>query len=72
MMNTSPLVTVYVTNYNYSAYIRQSLESLFAQTMKDFEVIIIDDGSTDDSKTIIEEYTDRAQIVFQKGRFPGT
>lgn len=68
MMNTSPLVTVYVTNYNYSAYIRQSLESLFAQTMKDFEVIIIDDGSTDDSKTIIEEYTDRAQIVFQKNK----
>ena len=67
-MNTSPLVTVYVTNYNYSAYIRQSLESLFAQTMKDFEVIIIDDGSTDDSKTIIEEYTDRAQIVFQKNK----
>lgn len=67
-MNTSPLVTVYVTNYNYSAYIRQSLESLFVQTMKDFEVIIIDDGSTDDSKSIIEEYTDRAQIVFQKNR----
>ena len=67
-MNNSPLVTVYVTNYNYSAYIRQSLESLFAQTMKDFEVIIIDDGSTDDSKSIIEEYTDRAQIVFQKNK----
>lgn len=67
-MNNSPLVTVYVTNYNYSAYIRQSLGSLFSQTMKDFEVIIIDDGSTDNSKSIIEEYTERAQIVFQKNK----
>lgn len=68
MMLNEPLVTVYVTNYNYASYIRQSLDSLYSQTMKDFEVIIIDDGSVDDSKSIIEEYSNRARVVFQKNK----
>ena len=49
-----PLVSIYITNYNYEKYIRQSIESVRAQTLQDFELIIIDDGSTDGSRDIIE------------------
>ncbi len=64
------LVTVYITNYNYGKYIRQAIESVLHQTLQGFELIIIDDGSTDNSREIIEEYTNHPaiQIIFQLNR----
>ena len=53
------LFSVVVTSYNYEQYIRQTLESLVAQTYKDFEVIIVDDGSQDNSVNIIKEFTEK-------------
>ena len=52
----NPLLTVYITNYNYGRYIKQAIESVLHQTFQDFELLIIDDGSTDGSKEIIEPY----------------
>lgn len=57
MTKTDPLVTVYVTNHNYAKYISQSVDSVLSQTMTDYELIVIDDGSTDDSRAIIERYS---------------
>ncbi len=51
-----PKVAVLVSNYNYAEYIRQAIESVLAQTYKNFELIICDDGSTDNSKEIIAGY----------------
>ena len=56
-MKTNPLVTIYITNYNYGNFIKEAIESVLNQTFKDFELIIIDDGSTDNSKEIIESYS---------------
>ena len=53
------LITVYITNFNYGKFIEQAIESVLDQTEKSFELIIIDDGSTDNSKEIIEKYKDR-------------
>ena len=63
-------VTVYITNYNYENYIEQSIESVLSQSDVDFELLIIDDGSTDNSKSIIERYRDRpeVQIIYQKNK----
>ena len=58
-----PLVSVYVANHNYGRFIEQAIESVLRQTMQDFELIIIDDGSTDDSRQIIERYADRPRVV---------
>ena len=58
----NPLVTVYVTNFNYANYIKQSIESVLAQTYKNFELIIIDDGSTDNSREIINRYVEKKNI----------
>ena len=66
----APLVTVYVTNYNYGHYIEIAIESVLSQSMRDFELIIIDDGSTDDSVDIITRYEGRpnVRIIFQKNK----
>lgn len=49
--------SIIVTSYNYEQYISKTLESLANQTYKNFEVIIVDDGSKDNSVEIIEQYT---------------
>lgn len=56
-----PQVSVIVPNYNHAPYLRQRLDSVFNQTFQNFEVIILDDCSTDNSKEIIEEYRNRPQ-----------
>lgn len=52
-------VSVIIDNYNYEKYIVSSIESVLNQTYKNFELIIVDDGSTDASKKIIEEYKNK-------------
>ena len=46
-------ISVYITSYNYSEYLKQAIESVLAQYFEDYELIIIDDGSTDNSRDII-------------------
>ncbi|MAW83958.1 MAG: hypothetical protein CL832_06030 [Crocinitomicaceae bacterium] len=64
------LVTVYITNFNYGKFIKQAIESVLMQTEQSFELIIIDDGSTDNSREIIEKYKDlkNIRIVYQKNK----
>lgn len=50
------LVSVIIPNYNHSLYLRQRIESVLNQTFQNFEVIILDDCSTDNSREIIEQY----------------
>ena len=51
-----PLVSVIVPVYNVENYLRECLDSVVGQTFTDFEVILIDDGSTDSSGVICDEY----------------
>jgi glycosyltransferase involved in cell wall biosynthesis len=69
-MMQNPLVTVYITNYNYGRFIREAIDSVLNQTYPNIELIIIDDGSTDNSKTIIETYQNRSQVqvLFQQNK----
>ena len=52
----NPIVTVYITNYNYGRYLDKAIKSVLNQSYQNFELIIIDDGSTDHSKDIIIGY----------------
>lgn len=54
--NNNPLVSIILTSYNYSAYINTAIDSVINQSYKNWELIIIDDGSTDNSLNIINEY----------------
>ncbi len=51
-----PLVSFVVTSYNYEKYILKTLESIKAQTYKNFEIIVVDDCSTDSSCKIVEDF----------------
>lgn len=53
---STPKVSVLMTAYNSEAFIAETIESVLAQTMQDFEFIIVDDGSTDQSLAIIRKY----------------
>jgi glycosyltransferase involved in cell wall biosynthesis len=60
LMNRSrALVSVIVPSYNASRYIRETLESVLGQTYSSFEVIVVDDGSTDDTRAIVADYLRR-------------
>ena len=65
-----PLVTVYITNYNYEKYIKQAISSVLEQTLQSFELFIIDDGSTDGSKAVIESFSahQKVTIIYQKNK----
>lgn len=70
MSAEGPLVSVYITNYNYERFIEASIQSVYDQTLQDWELIIIDDGSTDGSRDIIERYRsdDRVTIIYQQNK----
>jgi glycosyltransferase involved in cell wall biosynthesis len=57
-----PLVSVIIPNYNHAAFLKQRIESVLNQTFQDFELIILDDCSTDNSKEIIEEYRSNPKV----------
>ena len=62
--NNSPLVSVLLPVYNSSAYLASAIDSILKQTFADFELLIINDGSTDNSPEIISSFTDeRIKVI---------
>jgi glycosyltransferase involved in cell wall biosynthesis len=57
--------SVVVTNYNYGRFLRDAVDSALAQTWPKTEVVVVDDGSTDDSRSVIDGYGDRVTAVFK-------
>ena len=62
------LVSIYITNFNYSEYIEKSIRSVLSQTYEKIEIIIIDDNSTDNSKQILNKYLKhpKIKVLFNK------
>jgi glycosyltransferase involved in cell wall biosynthesis len=65
-MTSEPLVTILINNYNYGRYLRNAIDSALGQTYRNLEVIVVDDGSTDDSHAIIASYGDRILAVLKE------
>ncbi len=59
----SSLITVYVVNHNYGRFLSRAMDSLLSQTYDNIEILLIDDGSTDGSATLVESY-DKYENVF--------
>jgi glycosyltransferase involved in cell wall biosynthesis len=59
LQNESPLVSVIIPLYNHARYIGDALASVFAQSYTNIEVIVVDDGSTDDSVAAVRRYGER-------------
>jgi glycosyltransferase involved in cell wall biosynthesis len=62
-MNSIPKVSVVIPAYNAEAFIEQTLESVLSQTFKDYEVIVVDDGSQDKTKMVVDRYLKKHSIA---------
>lgn len=69
-MNPTPLVSVVIPAYNSAPYIREAIDSALAQSLKDLEVLVIDDGSTDDTREIVQSYGHPVQLIPQDHKGP--
>jgi glycosyltransferase involved in cell wall biosynthesis len=65
-MASNPLVSILINNYNYAPYLRHAIDSALGQTYTNIEVIVVDDGSQDDSRQIIESYGDKIIPIFKE------
>lgn len=70
-----PLVSIIVPNYNHAPYLQQRLESIYAQSYDHYEVILLDDGSQDDSVAVLksfrQRYPERTQLVVNEANSGG-
>ncbi|WP_446425158.1 glycosyltransferase family 2 protein [Mailhella sp.] len=67
-----PAVSVVIPVYNSAHYLRQSLDSILAQTLQNIEIIIVDDGSNDGSSAILKEYAEKHErIILLAGAHEG-
>ncbi|VEP16066.1 Glucosyl transferase [Hyella patelloides LEGE 07179] len=65
-MNQNLLVSIIINNYNYGSFIAEAIDSALNQTYSPIEVIVVDDGSTDNSREIIASYGDKIIPVLKK------
>lgn len=66
IMENPPLLSVLMPVYNGREFLKPAIDSILAQTFRDFELIIVNDGSTDDTQRIIESYKDSRIVAIQQ------
>ncbi|MFS8117396.1 MAG: glycosyltransferase family 2 protein, partial [Microcoleus sp.] len=64
----APQVSVIIPAYNGDRYIVQAVESVFAQTYTNWEIIVVDDGSTDETHQVLQPYLDKIRYIYQENR----
>ena len=62
MSTSQPLVSVIIPNYNYARYLEERIESVLGQDFQDFEVILLDDASSDNSDKILQRYRNHPKV----------
>ena len=70
-MQDNPLVSIIIPVYNVELYVKESIESVLKQTYKNIEIIIVDDGSTDNSLKVCKEVLDtdkRIKVIHQENQ----
>src|SRR5690606_40665443 len=65
---THPRVSIIITTYNGSNYIGETIESVLAQDFQDWELIVVDDGSTDNTREIVRSFQDERINLIEAGR----
>ncbi|MBD2200205.1 MULTISPECIES: glycosyltransferase family 2 protein [Calothrix] len=62
----NPLVSIVINNYNYDRFLKEAIDSALNQTYQNIEVVVVDDGSTDNSREVIASYGDRIVPVLKE------
>lgn len=60
----TPLVSIIVPNYNHAPYLKQRMDSIIHQSFQDFEIILLDDRSTDESVEVLKQYADHPKVSY--------
>lgn len=63
-------VSVVIPTFNRGAFVGHAIESVLAQTYKDYEIIVVDDGSTDGTKNRVKEFGKQVRYIYQQNRGP--
>ena len=65
-----PEVSVIIPTFNYGRFLEQAIQSVLGQTFQDFELIVVDDGSTDDTREVLARFESdrRVRCLFQANR----
>ena len=66
MADESPLVSTVIPAYNAGRFINETIESALRQTLGDFEIVVIDDGSTDDTTARVRSFGDRRLRLIER------
>ena len=66
--NQYPFVSVILPTYNRYAFVGQAIDSVLNQTYTDYELIVVDDGSTDNTPALLDQYGDRINVIRQENR----
>ena len=61
--SSMPSISVIIPSYNYESYMYEAIKSVLLQSLKDFELIIVDDGSTDDSMAVARSFAGQDQRI---------
>lgn len=69
-MKSIPKVSVIIATYNSAAYLPEAIESVLNQTFRGFEIILVDDGSTDETGQVVEPYLPRIRLLTQQNMGP--
>ena len=60
-----PVVSVIIPTYNRADLVREAIQSVLDQTYQDFEIIVVDDGSTDGTEQVLAQYKDKIIYIYQ-------
>lgn len=68
MVTDPPKISVVIPLYNQSEFVRFAIQSVLQQTIESYEIIVVDDGSTDDSRMVVSEFGDRVHYIYQENQ----
>jgi glycosyltransferase involved in cell wall biosynthesis len=68
MSKETPKISVIIPTYNRAHVLKRAIDSVLNQTFSDFEIIVVDDGSTDDTQKLLKQYDDKLKVITTENR----
>ena len=66
----TPTVSVIIPAYNQAQFVSEAIDSVLAQSFKDFEIVVVNDGSTDNTEDVLKKYSGKITYIYQENKGP--